>query len=140
MKSDIKHTYMDENNFQIWKETEFSNASYDELFMSSLSHNKEGLSIVLRELEGNKRVKIFFEDFISYKHTIPTFLDRKVSELDDKFLGQIMLEVFNSSEVKVLHQYSFNIYKDWEIKHFVILTGEDWIDIVSGVEPKVEWL
>ena len=88
-------------------------------------------------------VKIVFQyGVLSYQNTDEGKRLRAINYLvdnyDDDFYGDwTLFEVEKSSFLNWFQEENYGIYQDDEIKHLVLLTSNDVVDILTDYEPKV---
>lgn len=114
-------------------------------FIDSISDNLDGLQIILFEKRAKKeRVIITFEDSVDgYIRMDETYRYKLILDLGEKygldFYGDwTFFKVTNSSFLKWISEQSCTISDHRHLIHFSILAGDSVLDIVSGLEPKVE--
>ena len=88
-------------------------------------------------MDGNNSIEVSFDSPLSYRNTNESYLLKIWNEFDTDILGHVFYRFENSAYLEYFNSMSFNIYKDWNIQHFAIYTGEDCIDVLSYENPKI---
>ena len=83
---------------------------------------------------------IKFEDALLYIKSNESFRLSSVENSEEMKFPHLFWKVENSDLIKEFHRQSLDIYKDWKIQHFALLSGEDCIDVLSVDEPTFEKL
>lgn len=111
----------------------------EELNVESITDDVNGLNILLHSEKLENRIQIVFDSPISYRNTNESYLVKLWSETDDDVLGNVFYKIENSSYKGFFHEMSLGIYKDWNVVHYAIYTGQDCIDVLSVAEPMIRW-
>ena len=113
-------------NFQI--------PSTGEFCLSELKDSKDGVLIKLDVLNSTKKVKILFSSVFSYRYSGESFRLVTLSKLPARPIIQC---VGDSEYLRWFHSESQELYKDLKLQHYLIITADDVIDVISDVEPIV---
>lgn len=113
----------------------FDSGADEDFYCESLNDDSSGLAIMLRGSKSLSMLRINFNFFYSYKKTNESYRLQTISQLpDDRY---IILNVKSSSFLDWLHRESQGIYSEHNIYHFMIITGDDIIDVLSNRIPQV---
>lgn len=103
-------------------------------------HNDHNHFYVLLKTENSSSVlRIMFEFVLFYRGMDEGYLLRTWNNINKERNASLYV-VEDSSLISWFHDESFHVGQDLNIRHYSILTDEDCIDILSSVEPVVEWL
>ena len=104
-----------------------------------LLEDANGLTIILKCMKTNNKVKFFFPSVFSYRVTNESF---RLKTLDGfgKTWPNLVSIIDDSIFLKWFHEESHNVYIDDGLKHFLIFTGEEFIDIINHKPPSVEFI
>jgi len=108
----------------------------DQLFMSSLLDSSKGLIISLSEPATGRQIEICFPPVYSYRNTNESYRLKTLHFIGEE-LPTLVSIVENSSFLKWFHDESQGIYEENNLKHFMIFTGEEFVDVISHVAPFV---
>ncbi|MFN1219086.1 hypothetical protein ACKW6Q_19130 [Chryseobacterium kwangjuense] len=130
---------MDYNILERWNSI---NDIYKMFQVESFTDDYNGISIILKEYSGDRILRIKFEeDVFAYRNINESYLlKEKLYNIKKEDLKLSLFIVKYSTFLEEFHNKSLSIYKEWEISHYLIRTPEDYIDILSGEDPFVEWL
>ena len=125
---------MSEEQYQAWIPA--SNLT-GKVIIEEIVDSDEGLSIFIRTLDNEEnRYRILFDPYVAYRNMDEGFRTKTFSEVGG-FDGSLYL-IDNSNWLRWLHEESLGYYRDWEIKHYFIVTSADCLDVLSEFEPTVE--
>lgn len=120
--------------YQIWTPIQ-GNAGY--LSIESLTEDKGGLSILLRDQESNKLIKFLFKDRLMYQCRDESDLEGEASRSEG--LGRGCLYIVEDSEFLAgFRKDSVRYYEG--IIHFAFITDADCIDVLALAQPLVDYL
>lgn len=110
------------------------------LYCEGIHDDCEGFRILLSE-ESNARyiLRIKFDFVRIFRKADEGDLMRTIAARPAIGESTLFL-VENSSLIKWFHDETFSIHTKRNIKHFAIYTPNDCIDVLSDVDPIVEWL
>ena len=109
------------------------------IFVEQLIDDYDGLRIILQGKNPyDRKLEIFFFDRIFYRNTDESYFLRTIDNIGKR--GSSLLIVNNSLLTKWIHNESYGVYQDKNITHYLILSGNDCIDILTSTPPKVSWL
>lgn len=121
-----------------WKPNDFTHHGVD---FVSLTDERGELKILLEYLplnKNNQMLEIRFECPDAYCNIDEGYrLELLPFEPEER---SIIYTVENSIFLKEFHRQSHDIYNNFGILHYFISTANDCIDVLSKVEPKVDWL
>lgn len=131
---------MDNNILKTWNPIDDLEGNMFQV--ESFTDNYNGVSIILKEYNGDRMLKMKFDDdVLSYRNTNESFLlKEKIYIIPKDNLKSSLFIVEHSIFLEEFHEKSLSVYKDWKIIHYLIRTPEDYIDILSCEFPVVEWL
>lgn len=113
------------------------------MYLESLIDDKDGISLLLTSKDGSNKVQIFFEgSVLSYRNTDEgrrlktlNFLDEKYGK--DFYTTWSMFKISNSAYLDWFEQETYKIYGDYNIVHYVFLTCDDVVEVLSTYEPQI---
>jgi len=124
------------NKFIIW---DLLPDQPDQIYCEAIHDDHEGFRLILLEKEGKKRLlRICYEQTLAYFRTEDgCLLDSLPSSIRKKGCFFYATE---SSWLERFHTESGGIYKDLEVKHYVVSAIEASVEILSVIEPESVWL
>jgi len=106
------------------------------LYCEKLVDDGLGLTLLLRDSKSERILSINFEYVYSFLKTNESYrLKTLIAIPDDQYL---ILKVENSKFLSWLHTESKGIYIQHDIHHFMIITDNEVIDILSNKNPTVQ--
>lgn len=111
--------------------------------LEELLDNKNGVSLSLTDNEGNQEIQVLFENLVlSYRNTDEGRRLKTIRFLEEKYNTDFyakwsFFKVYNSTYLEWFRQETYNIYDTLSIEHYVFLTNDDIVDVLSTYEPKV---
>jgi hypothetical protein len=84
-------------------------------------------------------LRILFEQVISYRRTDESFRLKTLHGLDGRLPCSLMV-VEPSSFIAWLLEESSGVLDGRPLVHYVIMSSNECIDVVSEIPPRVEWL
>lgn len=122
------------------------NAGLDEvpkkLYLESLTDNKDGLTLVFSNENSTRFFRFIYEDSVlSYRNTDESYMLRTINHIRETY-GREMFEhplfiVENSSYIEWFNLQSYDIYKNYDPKHYIFLTPNDIVEVISNYPPKI---
>lgn len=113
------------------------------LYIEKLIDDKTGLQLFLQTKDMKQTIKVSFENHVlSYRNTDEGGRLKTLRLLSEKYENGFYAEwtlfkVINSNYVAWFNQESHNIYSNLGIEHYVFLTCDDVVDVLSSYEPQV---
>jgi hypothetical protein len=109
------------------------------LYLEGLHHDYEGFRLILRDDKSGQVLRITFDPPLTYRNTDEgdLILFFKNCKLPEKWP---LFKMKNSNYLKWFHEQSLNIREDEKPIHYLIITPDDCIDVISSFTPRVEWL
>lgn len=106
-----------------------------ELFLFHVETEFKGITILLKELTPEENiVKIVFNSVLCQRITQETGRSRMFHEY-----GITGFKTSKNSEfLRWFTEESFGIFDEWELTHYLIITEEHVIDVISGLPVLVE--
>ncbi len=114
-----------------------------QLYNESFIDNKEGVILEFSDESEKRTITVTFDKgVLSYRNTDEGSLIKKLSQLDDQYGVEFysewtLFKVRNSSYIDWFLDESSGVYKQDQIVHYVFLTPDDVIEILSSYEPSV---
>ena len=108
----------------------------------SLIDDKGGLKILLETFppsENGQMLEIRFEFAHAYRNIDEGYRLEQFGSFEPEGKS-LIYKVEHSSFLEDFHQQSFDMLRNFGLVHYFIVTVNDCIDVLSEVEPKVEWL
>ena len=100
-----------------------------------LFENSKGLQVLLSQHAKNIKIEICFPPVYSYRCTNESYRLKTLYSIEE--LPSLISVVENSLFLKWFHEESQDVYEGDNLKHFMIFTGEEFIDIISHVNPSI---
>lgn len=123
--------------FEVWNPID---GTPDILNLKSLSDDLEKISIELKcDDESKPGLKITFKQPMLYRNIYYQYR-LSVWESNPELEQHTLFTIKNSDTLEYMHELNNNVYKDRPFVHYAIYTGHDCIDVISDIEPEVEWL
>jgi hypothetical protein len=118
----------------------------DKMYLERLIDDKNGVSLELKSEYESVTIMVSFEDsVVSYRNSDEgrrlrtiEFLDKEYGK--DFYSKWSLFKVDNSLYVKWINQETYNMYADYNIEHYVFLTANDIVDILSTYAPNINVL
>ncbi|WP_427340828.1 hypothetical protein [Caloranaerobacter sp. DY30410] len=115
------------------------------LVLDSLIDNIDGLILKFSdEDDEGLQVKVVFEDHVlSYRNRDEGEFLRKFKYLGDTYGDKFysnwsFFQVKNSEYIQWFNEENFGIHQNEDIRHYVFITVNDVVEILSVYEPKIE--
>ncbi len=109
------------------------------LYLEGLHDDYEGFRILLRGAAPiGKMLRIAFDPAFSYRRIDEGDLLQRMKAVCNP--SWPLLLVSNSEYLAWFHRESLDRYQGVDIKHYLILTSNDCVEVLSSFPPKVEWL
>lgn len=115
----------------------------DKIFLEKLIDDKKGLTIEFNdELETTEIIVNFENSVVSYRNSDEGKRLNTLEFLNEKY-GKIFysnwsfFKVNNSLYLKWLNDETYDMYTDYNIEHYVFLTSNDIVDVLSSYPPKI---
>ena len=116
----------------------------EKMTMESLCFDKNGTLIVLESEDGDTKVHILFEDSVlSLRNTDEGRRLKTINFLEnmygtDYYTSWTLFKVTNSTFVEWFNEETYNIYADYNIEHYVFLTSDEVVEVLSTYSPSVK--
>ena len=130
---------------EIWKRWKKELEIPKKLVLDSLTDDIEGLILKFsHEEDKGLKISIVFDDYVlSYRNRDEGEFLKKFKYIGDTYGDSFysdwsLFEVENSEYIQWFNEESFNIQANKNIKHFVFITVNDVVEILSVYEPKIE--
>ena len=107
------------------------------LYVEAVHDDWEGFRILFTGENRNFGVVVIvrFENPLLYVNSNESFRLSPVKNSEPLNFPHTFWQVEESELINEFQRQSLEIYKNWEIKHFVFIGGEDCIDVLSVEEP-----
>lgn len=128
---------------ELWERWEPVSGIPEELYNESLTDNEDGLIMEFSDKNFEKKVIVRFKDgVLSYRNTDEGSLLKTWSKLDQQYNGSFysnwtLFKVKNSGYLKWFLEESMGIYEHEKVEHYVFVTPDDVIEVLSAYPPKV---
>jgi hypothetical protein len=129
---------------ETWKKWDPINDVSTKFYKESLFDSKGEVILVLQEeISGRKLIVTFDRRILSYRNTDEGSLLEMLYYLEqnygrDFYSKRSLFEIENSEYIKWFLKESSGIYTKEEVKHYVFLTSDDVIEILSTCAPTVK--
>lgn len=105
-----------------------------ELYLSEVKDNKSGLAFLFTDPSSMFQVEVKFDSHLMYRVSDESYRLKRTSELPE---FSFVMKADQSSFIDWFHEESLNIYTKDRIYHFLILSSDDVIDVLSYEEPSI---
>lgn len=110
------------------------------LYLEELKDSHLGLSLHLKESSSSQlALHVFFDSAISYRNHNEGDVINMLSQQGAETNNPLCI-VENSDYLKWFHNESCGIYKSKKLVHYLFLTPDDIVDVLSAYSPTVEWV
>lgn len=116
------------------------------LVLESLTDNKDGISLKLYdENDENTKIEVIFsEHALSYRNRDEGEFLRKFKYLGDEYGDEFytkwsLFEVNSSDYIQWFNKESLGIHQEENIRHFVFITINDVVEVLSTYEPEIKY-
>lgn len=116
------------------------------MYIEKLIDDENGILLVLKSEDKKKTFKVIFVDpILSLRSTDEGRRLKTINFLEGKYGTDFydqwtFFRVINSGYVEWFNQETYNIYAIYDIRHYVFLTSNDVVEILSTYEPNVSIL
>lgn len=120
---------------ETYKEIHWCKIGSAKLFLDKITDDENGLSIFI-STDKERKLIINFDCFYSYRNTDESYRLNAINKLR----GMSDASIFISTNSEYLYWFnceSLGIYSKENLKHYIILTSENVIDVVALDEPAV---
>ncbi len=131
---------------EMWKRWKDDLNLPQKLVLESLTDNMEGISLKFSdENDENTEIEITFtEHALSYRNRDEGEFLRKFKYLGDEYGDEFytkwsLFEVDSSHYVQWFNEESLGIHQDENIRHFVFITMNDVVEVLSTYEPEIKY-
>lgn len=113
------------------------------MYIEKLVDDKNGTLLVFKSEDENDTLEVLFEDSIlSLRSTDEGRRLKTINFLEEKYGTDFytkwtFFKVTNSSYVEWFNQETYDMYATYNIGHYVFLTPDDIVEILSTYEPNV---
>lgn len=105
-----------------------------ELYLSEVKDNKNGLVFLFSDPSSKFHIEVKFDSHLMYRVSDESYRLKRTSELSE---FSFVMQTEESSFIDWFHDQSLNIYLKDRIYHFLILSSDDVIDVLSYEEPSI---
>lgn len=105
-----------------------------ELYLDEVRDNKNGLVFIFSDPSSKFHVEVKFDSHLMYRVSDESYRLKRTSELSE---FSFLMKTDESSFIKWFHEESFNVYTKDRIYHFLILSSDDVIDVLSYEDPSI---
>jgi hypothetical protein len=113
------------------------------MYIEKVIDDKKGLQLFCQSKDEKITIKICFENFVlSYRNTDEGRRLKMLKFLTEKYGKEFYAEwsffkVINSTYIEWFNQETYNMYSDYNIEHYVFLTCDDVVEVLSTYEPQI---
>lgn len=113
------------------------------LYNDSLLDSEDGFIMEFSDEYFEKKVIVRFEDgVLSYRNTDEGSLLKTWDKLDQQYNGSFysnwpLFKIKNSKYLKWFFEESMGIYEREKVEHYVFITPDDVIEVLSAYPPKI---
>ncbi len=105
-----------------------------ELYLNEVRDNKDGLVFLFADPTSRFLVEVKFDSHLMYRVSDESYRLKRTGELSE---FSFVMEAEESSFIDWFHEESLNIYIKDRIYHFLILSSDDVIDVLSYQKPSI---
>jgi len=107
--------------------------------VEAIADTRDGFCVILRSHSGHK-VRIAFKQPLAYRNMDEGDRLRSLPMLKPTGDHLLMCFVEESEWLRWFHDESYDMHRSQDVRHYAILTPDDWIDVLSVTPPLVEVL
>lgn len=129
-----------------WNKCNFIIDNFGKMYLEELTKRKGEMELILRGELHNTVVKILFDgEVLSFRCSDEGRRIKTINDLDkvyglDFYKNQNYFIIENSEYIKRFNEETYDIYKNFNIVHYVFILSDDIIDILSTFPPIIEVL
>ena len=129
---------------EIWERWEPVSGIPAKLYNDSFLDHREGILLEFSDENYEQKVIVRFENgVLSDRNTDGGSLLKTWHQLDEQYRDPFyskwpMFKVKNSAYLKWFYEQSMGIYEQQKVEHYVFITPDDVIEILSAYSPKVQ--
>lgn len=126
-----------------WTKWEPLKGALGKMYLEKLVDDKNGTLLFFKRKDDDNTLEVFFEgSILSLRSTDEGRRIKTINFLDEKYGTDFyakwtFFKVANSSYVEWFNQETYNMYVTYDVKHYVFLTPDDVIEILSTYEPNM---
>lgn len=126
-----------------WSQWKLLKGISSKMYLEKLVNDKNGTLLMFKSKDDNDTVEVLFEDSIlSLRSTDEGRRLKTINFLDKKYGTEFyakwtFFKVSNSSYLEWIHQETYDMYTSYNVEHYVFLTPDDIVEILSTYEPIV---
>ena len=114
------------------------------MHIEKLVNDKNGTLLVFKSQDDNDTIQVIFQNSIlSLRSTDEGRRLKTINFLEEKYETDFyakwtFFKVANSTYVEWFNQETYDIYTSYNIEHYVFMTSDDVVEILSTYEPHVK--
>lgn len=112
----------------------------EKVYLQALHDDYEGLRIILKGSGNSRTFRIKFNTNLGYRNTNESERLKMLDENPEFCGGWALFKVKDSDFIKWIITESNEIVHEGNIMHYIILTPDDIVEVVSKDNPEIEWL
>ena len=102
----------------------------------SITDDRKGLLVILEDAAG-REIKVYFAEPFAYRNMDEGNRLRTLEVVSPSGLD-VLCEMQNSAWLEWFHEESYEIRRSLGLRHYFVLTPDDWIDVIAVDPPVVE--
>ncbi len=113
------------------------------MYLERLIDDRDGMSLLLTNKDESCILSVLFDGLVlSYRNTDEGRRLKTINFLDEKYGADFytkwsLFKVVDSSYSQWFKQETYSIYSGYNIEHYVFLTCDDVVEVLSTFEPQV---
>ena len=126
-----------------WAKWEPLEGVSSKMYIEKLVNDKNGTLLVFKSEDDNDTIQVLFQNSIlSLRSTDEGRRLKTINFLEEKYGTDFyakwtFFKVANSTYVEWFNQETYDIYTSYNIEHYVFMTSDDVVEILSTYEPHV---
>lgn len=124
-----------------WSKWKLSEKTLSKMYIEKLVNDKNGTLLIFKSEDEKDTIEVLFDgSILSLRSTDEGKRLRTINFLEEKYgtdfyANWTFFKVKNSSYVEWFNQETYNIYATYDIGHYVFLTPDDIVEILSTYDP-----
>ncbi|HMM19099.1 MAG TPA: hypothetical protein PKA10_00075 [Selenomonadales bacterium] len=115
------------------------------MYLERFVDDKSGISFLMTGKDGSQIQIVFDGSVLSYRNTDEGRRLKTINFLEQKYGKEFyatwsMFKVVKSEYLEWFGQETYNMYNDYSIVHYVFLTCNDILEVLSTYEPQITFI
>lgn len=132
----MKNPNNDKTNIKRWNPPKIKDSGL--FYLEGLYDDYKGFRLILKgERESDEIVELLFENNLAYRNLDESQRLKTLNENSILTKKWSFFKTKDSSFLDWFNNESYNIYKTEKLTHYIIVTPNDIVDIITDEEPKI---